>query len=535
VLVSIVALVAAALVPLHRTQAACACSQPGTWSIAGAFDLVANGQAGAETPQPLPGLKIHTVPAAILKAVGWVESNWRQFTPTGRPLVSFDFGYGIMQITSGMAGAFGSATGSIDPTVQGQIAGDYRYNIAYGAMMLEQKWSAVPKIGDGDPSEIETWYYALWAYNGWGWVNNPNNPRFSRTGTPATNPAGFPYQERVLYLVAHPPRDQDGNPLWRPIPVWLPSHSTIGTTPRSYTPRTVHRENAAPFGATFNVAPLTPIHTGGTQRIGVSVQNTGTQAWAWSGSGAVQLVYHVFAAGGDPWDPFSPFSNGVIALGQGAVPLPHNVLPGAAVTLHQAIRAPSTPGKYLIAWDLEELPSILLSQAGLLTRARVLTVVATGKQIARRTPTPSPVARPTESALFVADTGVPDATVMRPGQTFVKSWLVYNNGPAAWGSRSVLHHVGGPRFGGKTLKLPLLAACRTTTLSVTMKAPARPGSYKSLWAFRDGAGHAYGDRLTVVIDVGGPQVTGTPIPTPTPTDTPEPGTATPTDTATPVG
>jgi len=178
----------------------------------------------------------------LLKAIGWVESGWQQFTPGGLPLLSPDFGYGIMQVTSGMDGAFGRLHGSIDENSQSAIASDYQFNIAYGARILAQKWASMPRIGTGDPEILEDWYFALWAYNGWGWVNNPNNPRFARIGTPASDPASYPYQERVLYLVSHPPRDRVGNPLWKAIPVSLPGRAKVGATPHSYAPQHIHRE-----------------------------------------------------------------------------------------------------------------------------------------------------------------------------------------------------------------------------------------------------------------------------------------------------
>jgi hypothetical protein len=471
----------------------------------------------------------------VLKAVGWVESGWRQFTPQGRPLVSFDFGYGIMQITSGMAGAFGSAAGTIDPGTQSSIAGDYTFNIAYGARMLAQKWAAVPRIGNSDTSVVENWYYALWAYNGWGWVNNPNNPRFSRTGTPATDPSAFPYQERVLYLVAHPPKDADGNPLWQPVSVTLPSAKRIGTSPGPIAKLAhTHRQPPPPLAAAYRPGDIGSINPGGQVAVSVRVTNTGTQPWLAQGESAVALAYHVFTMSGDPFKPFSPFSPGVIAYGQGAVALPHTVLPGTSVTLRDVVHSPPAPGKYRIVWDLEDGVQEYFSSAGVLPRVQQLTVVKSGTPTLAPSPTPTAVPQPREGLLYVADTSVKDGTVLAARQSFRKGWLVFNPGQTPWTGSWALHRVSGRTFGKATISVGDVPACRATTVLATLKAPARPGRYTGVWRLTDPSGHRVGDELTVVVVVrGGPGPTPTPSrSTPTPTPRPHPG---PTATPTPAG
>ena len=519
---------------MRESTSALACSQPDIWSVAGAFDIAANGLLTDPALQPADTSAPRTVPPSILKAVGWVESGWRQFTPAGRPLVSFDFGYGTMQITSGMAGAFGNAGGSIDPAVQSSIATDYRFNIGYGAKMLAQKWAAVPRIGDGDPAKVENWYYALWAYNGWGWANNPNNPRFARRGTPATDPASYPYQERVLYLVSHPPQDKDGNPLWKAVKVWMPPRTLIGHDPHSYSPNKTHLQPPQAFSASFGTGDLSPSSPGGLQTVSVRVQNTGTLAWASSGTAAISLTYHLFTRGADPWIPFSPFSPGVVALGQGTLALPHNVLPAHAVTLKETVQAPSSPGDYLVVWDLQELPASWLSQTGLLPRAKPLQVLAGVKTPIPRTPTPTPAPAPVTGAQFVADTSIPDGTAIQPRRLFQKTWLIFNNGRLPWGPGWTLRHVSGPTFGVKSFPLPSVSPCHTVNLSVQMKAPSKPGSYFGVWRAADASGNLFGDKLTVVVRVSGkpPVVTPTPLPSPTPTQR---GRPTATTTPTPTG
>src|SRR5579864_871049 len=73
-------------------QESYACTQPTVWSLASAFDLAARNLLPASYPQPASTSQPSGVPATLLKAVGWVESGWRQFDSRGRPLVSGDFG-----------------------------------------------------------------------------------------------------------------------------------------------------------------------------------------------------------------------------------------------------------------------------------------------------------------------------------------------------------------------------------------------------------------------------------------------------------
>jgi len=121
-------------------------------------------------------------PCILLKAIGYIESTgWFQFNvstygSTGPTFISSDCGYGIMQITSGMDGSLGI----FDPQ---RVAGEPAYNIGTGALFLQRKWNSIiydhdKNIGKNDPMVVENWYYAVWAYNGWSYFNNPNNPRY---------------------------------------------------------------------------------------------------------------------------------------------------------------------------------------------------------------------------------------------------------------------------------------------------------------------------------------------------------------------
>ncbi|MBK9265037.1 MAG: hypothetical protein IPM54_35315 [Polyangiaceae bacterium] len=205
------------------------------------FDLVSQGPSvwgdkgptvtdigqGCGKPEPL-----HPVPARfpceLLKGITKVESGWRQFcvptTPSdqvggqSRTIISFDCGYGIGQVTSGMH--FGE-----NPDFdRNRVAADPTYNLATGTRILASKWKATNCVGDNQPTVVEHWYIATWAYNGLAYVNNPNNPNYD-TNRGVWNPqvgGGAPYQEKVYGFMEYP------NGQWDAVALAYPNRGDIG-------------------------------------------------------------------------------------------------------------------------------------------------------------------------------------------------------------------------------------------------------------------------------------------------------------------
>jgi len=177
------------------------------------------------------------IPAVILKAIAWQESTWRQFDANGNPLISFDGGIGIMQLTNQW---------SYD---QERLKTDIRYNIEAGAQVLLDKRShtksLLPAIGSMKKDEMESWYFAVWAYNGWSMYNNPHNipNKFRKTAA---------YQDNV-FAFAH---DYFGQ--------------TITKIPKALIPTTT-----VPSGRTAYKTPL-PIHMAGedTRRRDIQIGDT---------------------------------------------------------------------------------------------------------------------------------------------------------------------------------------------------------------------------------------------------------------------
>jgi hypothetical protein len=138
-----------------------------------------------------------------------------------------DCGYGIAQVTSGMAR---SDTTTYTAEQRKAITVDYAANIAAGLQILQDKWNQLYSHGilanGGDPKYLENWWFAVWAYNsgfnqpstsdatapwGLGWFNNPANGLYpadrkmflSAGDGDARTPNLWTYPERVLGWAAY--------------------------------------------------------------------------------------------------------------------------------------------------------------------------------------------------------------------------------------------------------------------------------------------------------------------------------------------
>jgi MYXO-CTERM domain-containing protein len=186
--------------------------------------------SGCGKPNPLMQVEAR-FPCHVLKAIAMQESGWRQFcvpdTPAGsvgapeRTIVSFDCGYGIGQVTSGMH------VGETPAYDRGRVAAEPKYNLATGARILAGKWVATQCVGDNNPDLVEDWYTALWAYNGLSYQNNPNNPNLTPGRGPydPKNGGSYAYQERLYGWMDFPPDAAH----WKSLGAAYPNRGDIGT------------------------------------------------------------------------------------------------------------------------------------------------------------------------------------------------------------------------------------------------------------------------------------------------------------------
>ncbi len=124
------------------------------------------------------------------------------------------------------------------------------------------------------------------------------------------------------------------------------------------------------------------------------------------------------------------------------------------------------------------------------------------------TPTPVVSATPTETPpctnnlTFVSDVTVPDGTVVSPGASVDKQWLVSNSGTCNWDSYYRLKWLGGDPLGAVTEQALYPARAGTqVTLRIVFTAPNEAGTYGSTWQAFGPDGVAFGDTVYVEIVV----------------------------------
>ncbi|WP_347548446.1 cell wall-binding repeat-containing protein [Pseudalkalibacillus hwajinpoensis] len=101
------------------------------------------------------------IPPEVAKAVALKESGWDQSAMNE----DGDGGIGIMQVTNA------------PESEQDKLKNDIRYNIQQGLEILNDKFEGgsgeLPTVNDNDRDVIESWYFAVLAYNGQKQVNSP--------------------------------------------------------------------------------------------------------------------------------------------------------------------------------------------------------------------------------------------------------------------------------------------------------------------------------------------------------------------------
>ena len=119
------------------------------------------------------------------------------------------------------------------------------------------------------------------------------------------------------------------------------------------------------------------------------------------------------------------------------------------------------------------------------------------------TPTPTPEVC-TNNLTYLQDLTVPDGTVVQPGSSVEKKWLVTNSGTCDWDSSYRLKWISGDALGAPTDQALYPARAGTqVTLRIVFTAPSTAGTYQSTWQAFAPDGTAFGDSFYIQFLVGG--------------------------------
>src|SRR5574341_807648 len=101
------------------------------------------------------------------------------------------------------------------------------------------------------------------------------------------------------------------------------------------------------------------------------------------------------------------------------------------------------------------------------------------------------------------DVNIPDGTQMTPGQEFVKTWRVRNNGSCTWGAGYRLVYAGyADKMSGQPQPLNgVVGPGQEVEVSVQFKAPTKIGDYVSAWQLANANGKPFPKVVFVKIIV----------------------------------
>lgn len=111
---------------------------------------------------------------------------------------------------------------------------------------------------------------------------------------------------------------------------------------------------------------------------------------------------------------------------------------------------------------------------------------------------PAVMQLPKPALRFVRDITFPDGTIVTPGQSFRKVWLIRNDGKFNWPEGVVLVNAGGDLMTSSSdckEPLPSIAADQEAEISIPLTAPRAPGLYTCYFRAQTKEGQLFGHRL----------------------------------------
>jgi Ig-like domain from next to BRCA1 gene len=118
---------------------------------------------------------------------------------------------------------------------------------------------------------------------------------------------------------------------------------------------------------------------------------------------------------------------------------------------------------------------------------------------------PSPTPACSNSLTYLEDLSIPDGTLVNPGESLDKRWLVENSGSCNWDASYALQLVAGPELDvPETQALYPARSGSTATIRIIFTAPSEPNTYRSAWQAYNPQGEAFGDPIFIEVTVVNP-------------------------------
>ncbi|HLF72907.1 MAG TPA: NBR1-Ig-like domain-containing protein [Anaerolineales bacterium] len=93
-----------------------------------------------------------------------------------------------------------------------------------------------------------------------------------------------------------------------------------------------------------------------------------------------------------------------------------------------------------------------------------------------------------DQAQFIRDVTIPDGTTYAPGTSFTKTWRLKNTGTCVWSGYSLVFDSGDSMNGASPTPIGAVNPGQEVDISITLTAPATPGSYRGYWRIRNASG-----------------------------------------------
>lgn len=103
---------------------------------------------------------------------------------------------------------------------------------------------------------------------------------------------------------------------------------------------------------------------------------------------------------------------------------------------------------------------------------------------------------------YIKDITIPDGSMVSPGESIDKRWLVENQGTCNWNFLYSLRLTGGDPLGAKTEQslVPAIADSQSI-IRITFTAPEKAGKYRSAWQAYTPDARPFGDPIYIEVEV----------------------------------